>query len=238
MKPVDASLSDDELDELQRFFQQDHLRDRAMNVAALEGYSAAVIIAPHLVPPSRWLPWVWDTEQGTEPADFASEQEAQRIINLVIRLYNGVAVAFTAKTVEFKPLYQRAARWDARNWCSGFLLGLDFAESAWLALMDEQPAWFTPFVLLGEDEEIPPEEYESGNVERWMQAIPTRLVQMRDHWRRHPPSEHSAFDDDGFEAEVPQTFIREAPKVGRNEACPCGSGKKFKKCCGKPPTLH
>jgi SEC-C motif-containing protein len=25
---------------------------------------------------------------------------------------------------------------------------------------------------------------------------------------------------------------REAPKVGRNEPCPCGSGKKFKKCCG------
>jgi preprotein translocase subunit SecA len=26
--------------------------------------------------------------------------------------------------------------------------------------------------------------------------------------------------------------VREAPKVGRNEPCPCGSGKKFKKCCG------
>ena len=28
------------------------------------------------------------------------------------------------------------------------------------------------------------------------------------------------------------TFRREAPKVGRNDPCPCGSGKKFKKCCG------
>jgi preprotein translocase subunit SecA len=28
------------------------------------------------------------------------------------------------------------------------------------------------------------------------------------------------------------TFVRETPKVGRNEPCPCGSGKKFKKCCG------
>jgi SEC-C motif-containing protein len=26
-------------------------------------------------------------------------------------------------------------------------------------------------------------------------------------------------------------FIREAPKTGRNDPCPCGSGKKFKKCC-------
>ena len=30
-----------------------------------------------------------------------------------------------------------------------------------------------------------------------------------------------------------ETFRREAPKVGRNDSCPCGSGKKYKKCCGK-----
>jgi SEC-C motif-containing protein len=30
----------------------------------------------------------------------------------------------------------------------------------------------------------------------------------------------------------PETFVREQPKVGRNEPCPCGSGKKYKKCCG------
>lgn len=29
------------------------------------------------------------------------------------------------------------------------------------------------------------------------------------------------------------TFHREAPKIGRNAPCPCGSGKKYKKCCGK-----
>ena len=31
----------------------------------------------------------------------------------------------------------------------------------------------------------------------------------------------------------PKPFIRETPKVGRNDPCPCNSGKKFKKCCGK-----
>ena len=30
----------------------------------------------------------------------------------------------------------------------------------------------------------------------------------------------------------PQTYKREEPKVGRNDPCPCGSGKKYKKCCG------
>ena len=31
----------------------------------------------------------------------------------------------------------------------------------------------------------------------------------------------------------PPPVTREAPKIGRNDPCPCGSGKKFKKCCGK-----
>jgi SEC-C motif-containing protein len=30
-----------------------------------------------------------------------------------------------------------------------------------------------------------------------------------------------------------QTYVRPEPKVGRNDPCPCGSGKKFKKCCGR-----
>lgn len=30
----------------------------------------------------------------------------------------------------------------------------------------------------------------------------------------------------------PQTIVREEPKIGRNEPCSCGSGKKYKKCCG------
>jgi preprotein translocase subunit SecA len=33
-------------------------------------------------------------------------------------------------------------------------------------------------------------------------------------------------------------FVRQERKVGRNELCPCGSGKKYKKCCGNGPTLH
>jgi SEC-C motif-containing protein len=38
------------------------------------------------------------------------------------------------------------------------------------------------------------------------------------------------FYDDGTVA--PNTVIRTGPKVGRNDPCPCGSGKKYKHCCG------
>jgi len=33
-------------------------------------------------------------------------------------------------------------------------------------------------------------------------------------------------------AERPPTPVRSGPKVGRNDPCPCGSGKKYKACCG------
>ena len=44
----------------------------------------------------------------------------------------------------------------------------------------------------------------------------------------------SAVSDSGNQDAVPdEPFVREGRKVGRNEACPCGSGKKFKQCHGK-----
>ena len=35
-----------------------------------------------------------------------------------------------------------------------------------------------------------------------------------------------------------QPFRRQTVKVGRNDPCPCGSGKKYKKCCGAAANLH
>jgi tetratricopeptide (TPR) repeat protein len=47
---------------------------------------------------------------------------------------------------------------------------------------------------------------------------------------RNSSNNNLYYDDDFIEAEMP--IIRTSPKVGRNDPCPCGSGKKYKKCCG------
>jgi hypothetical protein len=50
-----------------------------------------------------------------------------------------------------------------------------------------------------------------------------------EHALAHGHAHHHPDDDD----EQPQEpYVRAAPKVGRNDPCPCGSGKKFKKCHG------
>ena len=40
------------------------------------------------------------------------------------------------------------------------------------------------------------------------------------------------YENDFYE-EAEELYVREEPKIGRNDPCPCGSGKKYKKCCGK-----
>ena len=46
--------------------------------------------------------------------------------------------------------------------------------------------------------------------------------------------EYSRAVDDG----PTQPYRRQTSKVGRNDPCPCGSGKKYKKCCGAAANLH
>jgi len=41
--------------------------------------------------------------------------------------------------------------------------------------------------------------------------------------------EDEVLDDEDYH---PEPYVRREPKIGRNEPCPCGSGKKYKKCCG------
>lgn len=54
---------------------------------------------------------------------------------------------------------------------------------------------------------------------------------------RNRPDEGDDGFDDRFDRSfdgswlAPETYVRPGPKVGRNDPCPCGSGKKYKKCC-------
>lgn len=47
------------------------------------------------------------------------------------------------------------------------------------------------------------------------------------------PEEEDGSFMDGWLPPVSHTYVRETPKIGRNDPCPCGSGKKYKRCCGR-----
>ena len=78
----------------------------------------------------------------------------------------------------------------------------------------------------------------------WSFYLPEQIAKRQQRWReedtarqqRQAKSEE-AIDGFGpgvtpdFDDEFNEPYIRDTPKVGRNDPCPCGSGKKYKKCC-------
>ena len=74
---------------------------------------------------------------------------------------------------------------------------------------------------------IPQQPQEPGQPAR----IPAGPSPRREHLGS-AGEEQRAKNGDELELVIP-VARREAPKVGRNDPCPCGSGKKYKNCCGR-----
>jgi uncharacterized protein len=243
MSELDQSLSEDELNELDDFLADESIEETSMDVSTLEGFLTAIAIGPRAVMPSEWLPWVWDRENGETQAKFESAEQANRIMSLVMRHYNAVVHTFMGDPASFEPVFSLGEQWGAAKWCEGFLLGFQFNEEAWSLLAVGQPTWFTPFLRLGTDDGIDITK-RSGDAEKWMNEVEQSLVKMHAFWKDRRANQQGGLLGDDFHLgghkEVAQV-VRGGPKIGRNDPCPCGSGKKFKKCCGAndtPATLH
>jgi preprotein translocase subunit SecA len=65
----------------------------------------------------------------------------------------------------------------------------------------------------------------------WIQ--PPSEEQVREEKRNAKAKQRRFRNAGGGEAPAVSQVKRDKPKVGRNDPCPCGSGKKYKKCCGK-----
>lgn len=98
----------------------------------------------------------------------------------------------------------------------------DDIEKAYAALQD-QPRWtqrpWNPWDFY-EPQAI------AARQERW--AEEDRKALEREN-RRAEGEDYGNDDDDGYVLTEP--YVRDTPKIGRNDPCPCGSGKKYKKCC-------
>jgi preprotein translocase subunit SecA len=59
-------------------------------------------------------------------------------------------------------------------------------------------------------------------------------VQMEDDIKQvQKPQSENYIMSRGDSGASPATIKRKGKKIGRNDPCPCGSGKKYKKCCGR-----
>jgi uncharacterized protein len=224
---LDEPLSDKEFDELDRFLLSDRCADDGMTMDALHGYLTALVIGPEEVLMPEWLPRIWGSFANEGPK-FKSEKEGQRIIGLIARFMNEVAITMEVAPKEFEPLYcehewEGSMLLDAESWAWGFWEGIDLRADAWEPLWNSEAAdLLRPIYLLGA-EEVEEEEMAlvDDPVKRHKLAIEMEaaILPIRKFWAPHRKS-------------AVVQVQREAPKAGRNDPCPCGSGKKFKKCCG------
>jgi len=238
---TDRALSDDELDELDTFLTSESLSEEAMDLSTLDGFFAAIALNPEFILPSQWLPWVWDMEAGEETPAFASAAQAARINDLLLRHYNSVQDMIGDG--RFAPLMYTLQQedgsefYDAEGWSMGFMLGVSLFQDVWLPIFEEYPEWLAPMRLLGTEEgweQLEEMHLDGADQRPAIRAAYDSIPEMVEAIYLHflPQREAAARE------RVTTTLRRAGDKVGRNDPCPCGSGKKFKKCCGAGPTLH
>lgn len=234
----DKQLSEAELDELDDFLADEAMQNTSMDVATLDGFLTAIAIGPRLVSPSEWLPWVWDMDEGEAEAQFKSEGQANRIISLIMRHYNAVMHAFNTDASSFEPIFWRGDQWGAAEWSEGFINGFQFNDDAWSQLAIKHPTWFAPFLRLG-NEDVAEIDMTSGEAEKLINEIEPSLLKIHAYWQENQETvTGQAKDDLSTVGRREFEQVRAGgPKVGRNEQCPCGSGLKYKKCCGAGGTL-
>ena len=62
-------------------------------------------------------------------------------------------------------------------------------------------------------------------------GVDFKSIRQMKKWMKAHEAELKAEANGGTVAKV-ETVVHQGPKIGRNDPCPCGSGKKYKKCCG------
>ena len=230
-------LTDEEFDKLTDLLQCFGDK-RAMNLETLDGFFAALVCGPDTVPPSEYLPKIWGGNMVNEPA-FEAQPILKNFISLVTRHWNATCHTLESGDV-FLPLLLNGQDDVARanDWANGFRRGMEMRRDGWAGLMDdeEHSGSLVPILALANEHHPDPEmrpykEPISAEMrEKLIVGAAAGVVAIYDYFeaeRLFGARQHGAA----------ATFRRDAPKVGRNHPCPCGSGKKFKHCCAKL-TLH
>lgn len=230
-------LSEEELHELDQFLQGLD-SDDGMTLDTLDGFLHAIAIGPETLMPSQWLPKVWGLENGGMAPPAQDLDQLNRVLGLVMRHFNSIVFGFGQRPPFVEPLwgttqYEDMGEFeDAEMWAYGFCEGVNLNRAAWQALFNDPQGqqWYSPIALLGGDDFSPDQDALTrtpAQREALAETIVHSLQQIHAFWL---PLRHAVAER--------QQAQRMGRKVGRNEPCPCGSGKKFKKCCGAASQLH
>lgn len=192
-----------------------------MRCDEVQGFMMALLSGPDALNPTNWLPEILGEES------LFDAKERTEIERLVMAMAADMRMKLNEKILPDLWFYEdEAGNPDFYTWCNAYLYALDIVPTDWFEAVDQEEFedLFYPIMALGgiyDDEEngeviLHLNEKELTQLES---DLPHVLLDIYWYWQAI--------------INKPQTVRREGEKVGRNDPCPCGSGKKYKACCGK-----
>ena len=136
MSNIPAPITDEEVQELENFLFGDTVPEECMTLSEIDGFLTALAAGPVLIPPSEWLPVIW---QGDGPV-FETPQELERVLALILAL--NARIVETLSKGEIAPMFNIEMDEDDNElmtpdgWCWGFMQGVMLREEAWKPLID------------------------------------------------------------------------------------------------------
>lgn len=192
-----------------------------MRCDEVQGFMMALLSGPDALNPTNWLPEILGEES------LFDAKERTEIERLVMAMAADMRMKLNEKILPDLWFYEdEAGNPDFYTWCNAYLYALDIVPTDWFEAVDQEEFedLFYPIMALGGiyDEERNGEvilhltEKELAQLES---ELPHVLLDIYWYWQAI--------------INKPQTVRREGDKTGRNDPCPCGSGKKYKACCNK-----
>ena len=252
-------LSPDEFDEIDAILDELRTRyDETPQWEFCEGFMAALICSRRPIEMAEYLPVLLaiGDEGGEDEGSFVDEAQRERFISLWTRRWVEVTEALNAEiegldddaayqpevmdvrgVIAALPEEERAEMGDeaipsfAQVWALGFMFVVEAWPEEWAAPRDKEAVkWLNKgleaIVAVTEDDLDPPtlsvfdeDGPPSMSVNRlnaFADAV-WAVYDLREVWRNFGPRVET---------------VRKEVSLGRNDMCHCGSGKKFKKCCG------
>lgn len=225
------SMTEQELDQLENLLAADIYQGEAMMLDALQGFLCAVISGPETI-----LSNVWIAEVLGE-TDHESSPQTQEIEGLLIKFHDSIVVALSQDDGFDLILYGSESNpedLDFASWSDGYVYGSQIGDADWFDeagdysddLNEKMEIFFLLNGMIKEDALKNDEPWMSAKEEKKLLAqaaenMPGTISAIYRFWRS-------------------QSTARTSARIvtPKNDLCPCGSGKKFKQCCGNEPTLH
>lgn len=189
----------------------------------VQGFFCALICGPDRLGIDDWLPMVL----GDAPAFETPEHEAD-VRALLQKFYDATAELLADGSMPELVLYEgeESEEADFKPWCNAFMFALDEVPTDWFEAADDEgfEDLLMPIMALGgmfdgDGSEAPLLQFSASELESFKSEFEDALLTVYRYWRA--------------KEQAPVTLRREGDKVGRNDPCPCGSGKKYKACHGK-----